>query len=457
MTINFFANWQRWEQLTFVLAGGIVLVFLMGLAKLWWMQRSLRKHILLDEEKRARQLQMRKSGLPVGRKIDIPFGVRALQKGVEVDGVWISRPGAPVAAGRAGGAPSTIFGANREARRKVKANAGTARPSPAVVEIPPVPKIDPLPSYRGSEFERHSRYDTFAKAETISTKAPAPESPTTYRPRQPSGRPANFVPKDVSHIDSQARAEAPTRRLQPGTYNPTASSSGAPSSMPSRRMPAFDLTSSSSDEASGHSRPPPRPPAGSRRTHAARPAAVQRGRASSADAPGASPHAPGGRRRNSAAAENGPEQQQQPGGRSARRNSTTALITSSRPPLAASRPIPVRTYATTTTTTSTTADRPSSSPSPSSHSLSLSHPHSRANTATRRVNGGFEVLPAGTFGVAVGGGPQPQQQRSRSSDGALESSGGRHSWGHGQGLSTGGGNKLRRRRGGERRSLSGGR
>jgi hypothetical protein len=38
---------------------------------------------------------MRKAGVPVKRGCDIPFGIRAIQSGIEVDGIWISQPVSP--------------------------------------------------------------------------------------------------------------------------------------------------------------------------------------------------------------------------------------------------------------------------------------------------------------------------------------------------------------------------
>ncbi|KAK4128363.1 hypothetical protein N657DRAFT_638819 [Parathielavia appendiculata] len=35
---------------------------------------------------------MRKTGLPIKRANPVPFGVRAIQSGIEIDGIWISRP-----------------------------------------------------------------------------------------------------------------------------------------------------------------------------------------------------------------------------------------------------------------------------------------------------------------------------------------------------------------------------
>jgi hypothetical protein len=73
----------------------ILAVFFAGLVKLWWNTRLMKKQAVLDEEKKARVEEMRRTGLPLKRTNEIPFGVRALQRGVEVDGIWVSRPVSP--------------------------------------------------------------------------------------------------------------------------------------------------------------------------------------------------------------------------------------------------------------------------------------------------------------------------------------------------------------------------
>lgn len=88
---TFFVSWELWQQMTFVLAMGIVFVFLVGLMKLWWMNRQMKKIEELDAEK-----QVRRSGLSNNNRrsrlgSEIPFGVKALESGVEVDGVWVAR------------------------------------------------------------------------------------------------------------------------------------------------------------------------------------------------------------------------------------------------------------------------------------------------------------------------------------------------------------------------------
>lgn len=51
---------------------------------------------IIDAEKRAHAAEIESTGLPAPRKqSEIPFGVRAIQSGVEVEGIWISRPNTP--------------------------------------------------------------------------------------------------------------------------------------------------------------------------------------------------------------------------------------------------------------------------------------------------------------------------------------------------------------------------
>jgi hypothetical protein len=55
----------------------------------------MRRLEVIDEEKRARTTEMRHCGIDQWQSDEIPFGVRALQTGVEVDGIWVSRPFSP--------------------------------------------------------------------------------------------------------------------------------------------------------------------------------------------------------------------------------------------------------------------------------------------------------------------------------------------------------------------------
>ncbi|VUC33100.1 unnamed protein product [Clonostachys rosea] len=95
MGTTFFTGWELWQQMTFVLAGSIIFVFILGLGKLWWTNRLIQRLELEDAEKKARQFDIQHCGIDYLRADDVPFGVRAIQRGIEVEGIWISQPNTP--------------------------------------------------------------------------------------------------------------------------------------------------------------------------------------------------------------------------------------------------------------------------------------------------------------------------------------------------------------------------
>ncbi|CRK25280.1 hypothetical protein BN1723_014577 [Verticillium longisporum] len=93
---SFFISWELWQQMTFCLGAAICLVFVAGYWKLCWTHQYVKKQEAVDEERRTHDLEMRKSGLPAMNKVtEIPFGVRAIQSGIQVDGIWISSHSLP--------------------------------------------------------------------------------------------------------------------------------------------------------------------------------------------------------------------------------------------------------------------------------------------------------------------------------------------------------------------------
>ena len=74
----------------------MTLVMILGVCRLQYLNLKSKRIMLEDEEKNARLSGVRSTGLRVRRDNDIPFGVRAIESGIEVDGIWISRPTTPI-------------------------------------------------------------------------------------------------------------------------------------------------------------------------------------------------------------------------------------------------------------------------------------------------------------------------------------------------------------------------
>lgn len=198
-----------------VLACAIVVVFCVGLLKLWHSNRLLKKHMILDEEKQARQQEMRRSGLPIGKRMDIPFGVRAIQSGIEVDGIWISRPGTP-ADSEGIGAASTLIGSVSELKGKEKVvpvTGGLRTPTTAVIEVEPTPNQSPTPSLL-------DRNDPIYAPAPLRISHVGPQS--TYRPTHSSQRHLN-TSTDTTRLGSLPQFEVASRAPRLETYIPTSS------------------------------------------------------------------------------------------------------------------------------------------------------------------------------------------------------------------------------------------
>ncbi|KAF1953370.1 hypothetical protein CC80DRAFT_147476 [Byssothecium circinans] len=91
----FFTGWELWQQMTFVLACGIVATILLGLCKLRYDTVRMRKYTKVDKGKKVQTPEMLEAQTVVPKGEDIPFGIRAIESGIEIDGVWISRSNTP--------------------------------------------------------------------------------------------------------------------------------------------------------------------------------------------------------------------------------------------------------------------------------------------------------------------------------------------------------------------------
>jgi hypothetical protein len=149
---------------------------------------------------------MRNSGLPVGRKLDIPFGVRAIQSGIEVDGIWISRPGTPIDSESPVTAATPLVTGGIEYKGKERATGMQGGVRSQAFEVQPTPSQTPLASPTPSVIERYNPTDgTHA--------APTHNQQQTYRPRHAPQRPSDLAMNSAT----------PARGQNLETYVPTTS------------------------------------------------------------------------------------------------------------------------------------------------------------------------------------------------------------------------------------------
>lgn len=348
--------------MTFCLGSAIFLVFLAGLVKLFFKNRLVRKHTILDEEKRARQQEMQSTGLPLPRKFDIPFGVRAIQSGIEVDGIWVSRPNTPADSDANSRAPSV---ANAELKGKEKASAARAP-----TRQPTIQSIESQASPRPSPRIRPVSSQTAELVTPAGVRMPSIGSPATYKPRQSSRSASSRVENSETNPEAQNRLEG--KRAKPpklNTYIPSTSNSRGPhiSSLYSGTLDRRE--SSSSDENIQHQS-----------------ARIPSGRRNDVESPS--------RKRSpfedpESASASPTMDFLEDGGYfppvASSQNNRYDASDYERQDRAERQSMSTRQYGHNDTSEAARGRRPSQSGSV------------HANTQTRRVNAGFEVLPAGTF------------------------------------------------------------
>jgi hypothetical protein len=303
-------------------------------------------------------MELRKSGLPVGRRADIPFGVRAIQSGVQVEGIWISRPATPIEGRSSSKASSTTLEIDGELRSEEKGKAvlgSVIRPTTTVTEVEPTPKPSPRHSPTRSSFDQSIRTEV--------NGAPSSGPQTVYLQPYASQRPTEDTLHVARYFNTTTQPEDRAARPPVETYVPTSSFSSANSSISSRPRPGVDHDSHSSDEGLSYPHPPYSVDV------QGRPVGLATHYRSTFDdfdfSSLAVPSVARGQYCSRVRAETRGDLFESP---DTGRASSSHAPSSSRRSLASTRPTPVRTYT-----------------------------DQHENTSSRRVNAGFEVLPAGTF------------------------------------------------------------
>ncbi|KAF2088786.1 hypothetical protein K490DRAFT_38191 [Saccharata proteae CBS 121410] len=179
MGADFFNGWKLWEKMTFVLACSIVFVIFLGYCKVLYTNRKMKK-LDMAGARAVQQPQMIEAAHPTHAGDDeqeVPFGIRAIQSGIEVDGIWISGNNTPAPSSPASSASSMP----------------DRRPSaPRVVSNGDVTRLEMPPAAHGSSSRTSSRgrpvssFDRAVSAERLSdSRASSAGKEAAARPRDP--------------------------------------------------------------------------------------------------------------------------------------------------------------------------------------------------------------------------------------------------------------------------------
>ena len=110
-----------------ILGCAIVVTVLLGCGKLIYTHWRLRKYAAVESEKKEqaihRQMSQQRKCREPGDSDLVPFGIRALESGIEVDGVWVSPGNTPESASREHSVASSIW----EHAPKVEGGLDTAK------------------------------------------------------------------------------------------------------------------------------------------------------------------------------------------------------------------------------------------------------------------------------------------------------------------------------------------
>ena len=132
MATVFFNSWATWVKVTFVSSGAshmkdqlsnshsqvlgclVSIVAIGAFRRLGYVHWRLRKYTVVEERERneqavRRQMSQRRRAPGTQRSDEVPFGVRAIESGIEVDGVWVSRGNTPEPASRGTSAGSSVW------------------------------------------------------------------------------------------------------------------------------------------------------------------------------------------------------------------------------------------------------------------------------------------------------------------------------------------------------------
>lgn len=185
------------------MALAIVVVFFMGWGKLLWVDRYIKKQQVVDEEKKMKIQELRDEGHIIASRgnHDIPFGVRAIQSGIQVDGIWISQSATPMQS-------ELKLGHLRSSSSDNVASEDSSKSGQVVVEATPVlpPPKPRVPEFRDQNTLHGGQPELANPPQDVSGPR------TSYKPRRSSqlryGDNGDYDEQTLGHLEGK---ESPQR------------------------------------------------------------------------------------------------------------------------------------------------------------------------------------------------------------------------------------------------------
>ncbi|KAL9120217.1 MAG: hypothetical protein Q9187_003231 [Circinaria calcarea] len=232
----FWTSWALWEKMCFVLGCAIVLTILAGCVKLVHKHRQLRRYTAIAAKKKEEQQEIQHAAqLQRGRGVPIPFGVRAIESGIEVDGVWISRTNTPSST-RPGSPTASIptepnlAEASHSYQPKASAkNIDLAMPQPVCSYSGVSSNRSSLRSASQDSFERATSAERLPGRNVSPPSETTPRIRPTYRPRQSSHLrfSSGDIIGDMTRTDEQKGKRATSSESSDDSNSPSGSRSSS--------------------------------------------------------------------------------------------------------------------------------------------------------------------------------------------------------------------------------------
>ncbi|KAF2447477.1 hypothetical protein P171DRAFT_509745 [Karstenula rhodostoma CBS 690.94] len=210
---EFFTGWELWQKMTFVLACGIVVTVFIGLVKLQYDRYRIAKYTAVEKGKQVVPTPEMLEAQREETKDDVPFGIRAIESGIEIDGVWISRSNTPVGSSRSS---VTDF--------KLPRSYNSSQ-----LEIPHA-----LLSSTSSS-KAPSSFDMAVGAERVPTNESRSTSPGRGRPPVSMNRYSQHVTRTLQALEGGPSSGPSSSRREPTSDQPSSGSSRENSGKSSRR------------------------------------------------------------------------------------------------------------------------------------------------------------------------------------------------------------------------------